>query len=275
MNTRTATIILNRNLPDVTNSLVESLKRHNGNQSDIFVVESGSSKENLSKYCSYWANWEEALTNGLRYPRGFNYGLSKLWEENKFKNYEFFFLVCNDSLFEEKPIISTLVEEMNQHPRVGILSPCSDAWGERKLLNAEETKYFWHVNHISWFVRRQYIESIMETESPNFMNFLYDGNNFRGYESDIELIAKAYANDWAAAITTKVTVQENEEILKTRSKTIKTDDYESNRQKLVSEGRQWLRRKYGFNSRWTMQMYAQFFYNRFFDYYPQYKKYSI
>ncbi len=36
----------------------------------------------------------------------------------------------------------------------------------------------------------------------NYLNFLFDGNNFRGYFSESELIAKAYANNWAASITT-------------------------------------------------------------------------
>ena len=107
------------------------------------------------------------------------------------------------------------------------------------------------------------------------MNFLYDGENFRGYESDIELIAKGYANEWATAITTKVYAEENEEHLKTKADLIKTDTYDENLQKWVVEGKKWMRRKYGFNSRWTMQMYAKFFYEKFFEYYPELLKYKI
>lgn len=272
---KSATIILNRNLPDVTDRLYESVARNNEGQTDIFVVESGSEKDKRSKYCTYWANWEESLESGLRYPRGFNYGLSKLFEEGRFRNYDYFFLLCNDSVFEDKPIISTLVREMERHPRVGILSPCSDEWGERKLLKADDTKYFWYINHIAWFVRREYIESIMETDKPTYMNFLYDGENFRGYESDIELVVKGYANDWAAAITTKVKVVENEDLLHKRFQVMKTDEFGVNRQKLVIEGKRWLRRKYGFNSRWTLQMYAKFFYERFFEYFPQLGTYKL
>ena len=47
---RTATIILNRNLPKETDSLVEHLVKFDGNYTDIFVVEAGSNKDNLSKY---------------------------------------------------------------------------------------------------------------------------------------------------------------------------------------------------------------------------------
>jgi len=107
------------------------------------------------------------------------------------------------------------------------------------------------------------------------MNFLYDGENFRGYESDIELVIKGYANDWASAITTKVTVSENEDLLYTQFKAMRTDEFQVNRGKLVVEGKKWIRRKYGFNSRWTMQLYAKFFYEHFFEYYPQLVQYKL
>ena len=47
------------------------------------------------------------------------------------------------------------------------------------------------------------------------------------YES--EIIAKAYSNDWAAAITTKVFAEENETYLLEKSDLIRTDDFFENR----------------------------------------------
>ena len=172
---KTATIILNRNLPKVTDKLYESIWQRNSGETDIFVVESGSQEDSLSQYYTYWANWKEALENGLRINRGFNYGLLKLWEEGKFKNYDYFFFLVNDTEFEEKPIISILRKEMEAHPRLGILSPCCQHWGEKQLIKPEGTKYFWYVNFFAWYVRRTYIEDIMELESPDYMNFLFDG----------------------------------------------------------------------------------------------------
>ena len=58
------------------------------------------------------------------------------------------------------------------------------------------------------------------------MNFLFDGDNFRGYLSESEIIAKAYVNDWAAAITNKVFAEENESYLLNKSDLIKTESYE-------------------------------------------------
>ena len=42
MKKRVATIILNRNLPIVTNKLYEKIKKYNHKFTDIFVIDSGS-----------------------------------------------------------------------------------------------------------------------------------------------------------------------------------------------------------------------------------------
>ena len=272
---KTATIILNRNLPAVTDALYQSIVRNNADLTDVFVVEAGSDSDNLSQYCTWWADWPEARQHGLRVTRGFNYGLYRLWVEGRFADYEQFFLLTNDTEFEDRPVLEPLLAELEKHPRVGILSPCSRRWGERMLLEKQPTRYFWYVLHTAYLLRRQYIEAIMEREDPTFMNFLYDGSNFRGYGTEVELIAKGYVNDWATAITTRVWAEENEVHLKNKADLIKTDSFDENIKHYVEEGKCWMRRKYGFNSRWSLQMYAKFLYERFFEYYPEYRKYQI
>jgi hypothetical protein len=273
---RTATIVLNRNLPDVTNKLCDYIDAHNNHLTDIFVVESGSDHESLSRYCTWHANWPEAIKEGLRYPRGFNYGLYKLFEENKMDKYDFFFLVCNDVSFLNTNIIEILENEIDKHPRVGILSPCSEQWGEKNLIsNSKEMKYFWHTQFLAWFIRREFIEDLIPLENQNFLNFFFDGNNYRGYGADLEIIAKAYANDWACAITPQAWQIEDESFLKTKAAIMHTDSYDINIQKLIQEGKNWLRNKYGFNSRWLLQMYSKNFYDKFFEHYPELNKFKI
>ena len=34
-------------------------------------------------------------------------------------------------------------------------------------------------------------------------------------------------------------------------------------------------KKYGFSSKWSMNMYVKNFYDKFFEYYPEYKNYKI
>ena len=43
----------------------------------------------------------------------------------------------------------------------------------------------------------------------------------------------------------------------------------------IDEGKVWLRRKYGFNSRWSMQQYVKFFYDKFFEFNPELQKFQI
>jgi hypothetical protein len=225
---RVATIILNRNLPDVTDRLYEHLVKNDSDMTDLFVVEAGSDSKAMSRYVTWHADWLDAIAHGLRFSRGMNYGLSQLWKEKKFDSYDAFFLLTNDTLLTDAPTIRPLMGVLDQHPRLGILSPCGTRWGERLLLKEQNTKYFWFVHNNALLMRREFIESILNQEQSDFMGFLFDGSNFRGYGSENELIAKAYANDWAAAITTDVFVGENESYLLNQAELIKTEKYEDN-----------------------------------------------
>lgn len=272
---RVATIILNRNLPDVTNCLYEHLVQHDGEMTDVFVVEAGSDIEKLSRYTAWHATWPDALAHGLRYSRGMNYGLSELWKEGKFGQYDAFFLLTNDTELQNSHTVAPLMDILDQHPRVGILSPCAERWGERLLLKEQSTRYFWFIHNNAYLLRREFVESIFNEDRPDYMNFVFDGSNFRGYGSESELIAKAYANDWAAAITSEVWAGENESYLINQAELIKTEGYEENIKLYVGEGRRWMRNKYGFNSRWSMQQYVKCFYDSFFEFHPEYKPYRI
>ena len=269
---KTATIILNRNLPEETDALAEHLKKNDGDFTDIFVVEAGSDKNNLSKYCTWHLETEEVLKNGLRYSRGMNYGLLKLWQDDAWNKYDSFFLITNDTKFpKNQKTIKTLQEVQAEYPKVGILSPCSKRWGEMNLIGKNSLKYFWFIHNNAYFVHKDLVEKLMNTDNPSYINFLFDGNNFRGYLQESEIIAKTYANDWAAAITTKVYAEEEEIYLFDKNKLIKTETYEENLELYIDEGLKWVKKKYGFNSRWQMMQYSQLFYNKFFEYYPKEK----
>lgn len=272
---KVATLILNRNLPKVTEKLHAHLVKYDGDCTDIFVIEAGSDREKLSKCVTWHADWPEARSQGLRYSRGMNYGLSQLWKEKKFDAYDAFFLLTNDTELQAKPSVGPLLEIMGRHPRLGILSPCSARWGERLLLTNQSTRYFWFVHNNAYLLRRQFIESVANTDEHDAMNFLFDGSNFRGYLAESELIAKAYANDWAAAITADVWAGEDESHLLNQSDLIKTEQYEDNLKLYLAEGQAWLRKKYGFNSRWSMQQYVKGFYDKFFEFHPEFEQYKL
>lgn len=272
---RVATIILNRNLPKPTDKLYEHLQKYDKDQTDIFVLEAGSDPDNLSKYCTWYAKEPEILKNGLRYSRGMNYALLNLYNENKWKKYDGFFLITNDTEFNPLKTIAPLISILDNHKTIGILSPCSKTWGEKLLLKEEKTKYFWFIHNNAYLLRRQFIESIMETHEPNFMNLVFDGINFRGYLSESELIAKAYVNDWSAAITTEVFAEENESHLLEKSDLIRTEGFDENLKLYVEEGNRWMKRKYGFNSHWQMHQHTKYFYDQFFMLHPELNKYKV
>ena len=269
------TIILNRNLPDVTDKLYDNIYNHNKEFTDIYVVEGGSDKNKLSKYVTWHADWDDAMKNGLRYSRGMNYALDNLLQENKFKNYEAFLLLTNDTEFDEKPFIEDLYNIIKEHKRLAILSPCCPSWGEKYLLEKNSLKFFWFIHSDALLIKREFIEEIYSDTKPGYMNFLFDGSNFRGYCAESELIAKAYNNYWAAAITSKIWVIENESHLIDKHELIKTESDEENKRIYVEEGFKWMDRKYGFKSKWSMHMYVKKLYDEFFVNHPALKKYQI
>ena len=273
---KTATIILNRNLPKETDALVEHLKKYDGDHTDIFVVEAGSDKDKLSKHCTWYVTTTEAVKHGLRYSRGMNYGLLQLYKAGNWDRYDSFFLITNDTKFpKNQNTVETLQKIQIEDSKIGIISPCSDRWSEKNLIGLNSIKYFWFIHNNAYFLRKEMLDQLLNKDNPTHMNFLFDGDNFRGYLSESEIIAKAYANDWAAAITTQVVAEEDESYLLDKNKSIKTESYDENLQLYVCEGLKWAKRKYGFNNRWQMMQYSKLFYEKFFEYFPEEKVYKI
>ena len=260
-----ATIILNRNLKKITDRLYEKIFKHNKNFTDIYVVDSGSDFKKKSKYTTWSSDWASSKKNGLRFSRGMNYGLFKLYEEGKFKNYKYFLLLTNDSEVESKPFIKELIKIMNKIKSIAILSPCSKKWGEKFLLKKNILKFFWYIHNNAYFIRKDFIELICKKRKKNYMNFLFDGNNFRGFGSDSELIMKAYLNNMSAAITSKVWIEENENYLLKKNSLIKTNPYDQNLKLYINEGLNWIKKKYNFDTRWDMHLYIKKYYDKFFE----------
>ena len=271
---QTAVVIVNRNLPEVTDALCDLIRSQN-DDCDLFVLEAGSEEDNLSKYCSWHEKSEVVRQHGLRMPRGINFAIKQMMTDGVFDRYKYFFFLPNDVEFSNKPFIRILEEEMESHKRLGILSPASRRWGETRLVGPKSTKYFWAIEQLAWFMRREYIEVLLNVESPYDRDFFYDGTNFRGFYSNLEMIIKGYVNDWASGITTKVWITENENHLKTMADLIGTESYDDNIRKYLIEGNEWMKRKYGYNSKWPFHMYSKFLYDRFFLYYPELKRYEI
>jgi len=260
-------IIINRNLPKITDQLDKNLAKFNDNKSlDLFVLESGSKKKYISKYTTWHACTKKIQKRGLRYYGGINYALNNLYNEKKFHNYDAYIFIANDVLFTDYGITSKIKKILNKHKRIGILSPCEKSWGEYKVIdNKEKLKYFWFIHSPVYIMRKEFIDDIKNTSKNSYKNFLFDGSNFRGYGLESELIMKAYSNNWAAAITRNILFKEDENLLITKHETIKTENYSLNTKLYIEEGFRWMKKKYGFQSQWSMQMLVRGFYNQFFN----------
>lgn len=272
---KTAVIILNRNLPKPTNTLCEYFLSDKNSQLDIFVVEAGSEDDKLSKYCTWHVKDVVTRKHGLRFNRGMNYALVELLKDGMFSNYETFLFCTNDTVFTVENAVEKLTSTLREHPSLGFLFPCSDDWGEMSLLQDYPTKYFWSAYSCCFMVTRKLIEKICDFENPSYLDFVFDGANFRGYMSETEVIAKGYANNFATAITANVTFAENESYLIEQSDLIKTESKSANLELYLEEGNSWLRKKYGFNSRWAMNAYAKGMYDEFFNNFQHLEKFRI
>ena len=120
MNKKTATIILNRNLPNIVDDLVDHLKKYDEKYTDIFVIEAGSDDNNLSKNFTWHINDEFTKAYGLRFPRGLNLGIKKLHEEGKLNDYDSIFFISNDTILENKKTIEPLRQILIDHDIKGI-----------------------------------------------------------------------------------------------------------------------------------------------------------
>lgn len=274
MKRRVATIILSRNLPERVDQLVRELRRHDNDDLDVYVVEAGTDRERLSEHHTTWANSDEAMQEGLRPARGFNLGLLELVRRGTLRDYDFIFMV-RATVELDGPVVSRLLDQLEEHPRVGIISPCGQAWEEQELIGPGSLKYVWHINHYAWMVRRELVELLMDHESPSVESLLFDGTNFRSYGTDTELIVKGYINEYATALTTAVFLQEDQALLKTRADLIRTDPYDVNARKVFDEGFRWMRRKYGFTTRLQLHEYAELWYDRFFELHPSLEQHRL
>jgi hypothetical protein len=267
MRRRVAVIILSRNLPEGVDRLVDTFRRYDVEDTDIYVIEGGTDRDRLSEHHTTWANSDFEMKEGLRPARGFNLGIHELVRAGRLHTYDYLFLV-RATVHLDGPVVTRLLDQMEAHPRVGIISPCGQRWPEQELIGPDSLRYVWHINLYAWMLRREFVERIIDLQGTSSDTLLFDGSNFRSYGTDTELIVKGYINDYATALSTACMLSEDHELLKSRADLIRTDPYDVNARKVFEEGLQWMRRKYGFTTRLQFQEYAKLWYDRFFALYP-------
>jgi len=268
---RSCTLLLQRNLPEVTEKFAENLIKYNGDVTDLYVVESGSDDDKITENKTFHASWEDARINGLRTGRGFNFGLKSLIEEGL--DYEFIMMATGDTQLPDENVIEILIEEMDRIPRLGVISPISWNWGARitGFINNKTTKAISiPIPHICWMFRKSAIDDVIMGKDPAvYEQFLYDGTNFRCYGVDTELMMKMYMNDWIFAITSKTSQKEDYSLTDRNYKKMKTDSHNDHRRMMWEEGLAWFDKKYGFKDKHGLSSLLRNEYNNFFNRHPE------
>ena len=265
------TILLQRNLPEVTNKIGSQILENSGDITDFYVVESGSDDNMLSEFSenTFHANWKDARENGLRTGRGFNYGLSEL---NKLgKKYEYYFLVTGDTVLEQDKSVDILVGEMDTYKNMGLISPLSKKWGKEfeHMWEKNITKSVTLIPHVAWMFRSDLIERISQDfESKDFMGYLYDGENFRCYDADTEILVKCYQYGYFPGITSKVYIKEDELLTDRNFEKMKTENRDTHKKLMWDEGMAWLKKKYNFNGKQEMRNLLHYSRYNFFNSHP-------
>lgn len=190
-----AIIIVNRDRPDLTDTLVESLdalKTKNGK--DIFVIEMGSQKDNLSKYCSYY--YEETEFRGKAY--GHNRGLDYVLENHG--RYRYYWFLMNDLVFEKDPNpIDTMIGILDSEPRMGIISPTESGFGYAGSRPRKGRD--WHKVSTT-----DYLALLMKDTCLREVGFL--GRHFKySWGAIHELSYKMYQNGWFIAYCDRVLME--------------------------------------------------------------------
>lgn len=273
INKKVACIVLNRNLGKITDKLVLKLKNSHTDL-DVFVVDSGSEEKNKSKFTTWHVDTPMVKEFGLRFGQGMNFGLYQLFITKKLQEYDFIFLITNDVIIRTKNFTTKILKIMLNNPAIGLLSPCGSNWGERLLLKKKTLKFFWFIHNNFYVFRKECLFELLNM-GANYKKFLYDGDNFRGFMIESEIIAKCYLASWAAAVTNEVIVDENESFLIEKSDLIKTDPFEQNMQKGIKEGEKWIKQKYGFSNPWQMHFYVKYCYDNYFKLFPNNLRYKI
>ena len=252
-------IILNRNLGKECDALREVLLSKG--VSDVIIVDSSTDPSLQSQFVTIGAIDNSAIEHGYRINRGFNLGLNYAIDNHKFD-----WILCLpvdtqiieldlgsfdlDSERYQKIVAYTLPESNNPYLPL-IKNKIGLVWNVLEgpiLLNYELVSKYKVKNNV----------------------LLFDENNFRAFLSYKELAFRVYSANLAVGIYNKFLVAEREELLLTYSELMKTESFSLNKQLLISEGMEWLFKKYGIFDRWAFETIIRLMHDEFLTCNPKY-----
>lgn len=117
---KTAIIIISHNEKEMTDRLCENINLYTKSNYDLYVVETGSKLEKMSKYATLW------VKDGIRMTRGFNWGIKyALWKEKMDNSYFYdsFWLLVNDAKLYQNDTLTPMLNFMRSNKDCGQIHP--------------------------------------------------------------------------------------------------------------------------------------------------------
>jgi GT2 family glycosyltransferase len=181
-----AAIIVNRNQPELTDSLVEQLRNMRAVDMDIYVIETGSDRRKMSKFADYWYLNPRFSGKCL----GHNIGLAYVRGQ---RDYRYYWFLMNDLVFDDPETAKNMLSVMESELRMGMLSPTEPDSAYDYPGSAPIPGSVWHkvstCDYLAVLMRRECLDEV------GFLN-----PDFRySWGAIFELSHRMYRNNWFIA----------------------------------------------------------------------------
>jgi hypothetical protein len=252
-------VILNRNLGNETDTLRDRLLLLGF--SNVVVVDSSTDISLQSKYANVIADDLSTLKLGYRMNRGFNLGL-----DYAIKNFNPDWVLCLpvDS-YIEKIDLDGFEKESKSYSKIVAYTFLNESHPYFSLFK-KNIALIWNIDEGPIMVKTNFVKEFITNNQVN----IFDNNNFRGYMSFKELALRVYANNKGIGAYKSFIIREREEFLLNFAELMKTESYSKNKELLIVEGSSWLREKYGFLDRWSLENIVRLTYDEFLLCNPKY-----
>ena len=252
-----AVIVLNRNLPEVTDRLCESILASSAIAIDLFVTESGSDPDRLSRYCSFHFNDPFSRNTGLRIARGLNNSL-QLVDRVSEKSYQAYWFLTNDVRLERRvDYASSGLQAFSVFPKTAIIEHPHDiascftlnfAEGKaQNMLLADEKSYpaSIHQHQIAitpFAITRSIFLNGAFVRQLNLR--ILDESNWRGWGADEDLGYRAWNSGNWVCVAPLHPIHEDTFLTTRRSEETRTEEINGFKAGATKEMEEFCARKY-------------------------------
>lgn len=239
------TLILNRNLKNVTETLAQTIRKLE-RADGVFVIDAGSRLDEVSSLTLVRDDTPEATSMGLRIARGFNLGIRSWMQLNR--EVDWLLLLPNDSELEHESL-AELLDRLSNTPQIAAIVPTYPGDPYQRILEKQPISLGWHIPEGPILVSTRYIKE----RFLDGCDEIFDSSNFRGFLLYLELSLRLYSNDYGIVLTNMLRFRENQSYLLNEHQLIGTEPYSENQRLLLDEGRQWLIDKFGYGDRRALE----------------------